>query len=417
MTKKQILRCIAFIVVVFMTIVLMCDLFEYENNKNFDKNANTYRNLPENILDGVYIGTSGADRYWIAPKAYEEYGMSIHALSFDALPSWLYTDIIDTALKNQTPKLVLLDARAFYQDNTADLMDVRARRAIDAQPFLSPTRWKMARKTVKYIHEQSLRDIEKAKLKAEAQTDPTLPAVVIPEERSKYDFSFAFPFIKFHSKWSDNYSVYNNLGSKNQMYGGFYMSPDRTIRKTPHARVVYDPNVYADLDLLAEESLYEVIDYIKEKNLNVLFVDTPQFLEGSELGRANTTYKILKENGLDYIHFYKNGSGEFTIDLDNTQEFYDESHVNYYGAVKFTDVLAKYIDENYDLPDRRKDEAAASYWDGKYQSVVDGIARYEQEKAAKEQAKLLAAQQKAQEEAAEQAAIQQIIDAEKKGGQ
>ena len=90
MTKKQILRCIAFVVAVFMTIVLMCDLFEYENNKNFDKNAYTYRNLPENILDGVYIGTSGVDRYWIAAKAYEEYGLSIHASSYDALPAWLY---------------------------------------------------------------------------------------------------------------------------------------------------------------------------------------------------------------------------------------------------------------------------------------------------------------------------------------
>lgn len=408
MTKKQILRCIAFVVAVFMTIVLMCDLFEYENNKNFDKNAYTYRNLPENILDGVYIGTSGVDRYWIAAKAYEEYGLSIHASSYDALPAWLYTDIMDIALEKQTPKVVLLDIRAFYQDNTVDLMDVRARRAIDAQPFFSLKRWEMAFKAVDKIHEQSLVEIEQAKLKAEQQTDPTLPEVVIPEERSKYDFSFAFPFIKFHSKWSDKYSVYNNLGSKEQVYGGFYMSPQRTIRKEPHARVVYDENRYSELDPITEEALYEVIDYIKEKKLNVLFVDTPQFLDESEHGRANTVYKILEENGMDYIHFYQNGSSDFTIDLDNTTEFYDESHVNYYGAVKFTDAFAKYLDEKYDLPDRRKDESAASYWDGKYKAVVDGVARYEQEKAAKELEKQL----KAQEEALKQAELQQIIDAE-----
>lgn len=408
MTKKQILRCVAFAVAVFMTIVLMCDLFEYENNKNFDKNANTYRNLPENILDAVYIGTSGVDRFWIAPKAYEEYGMSVHTLSYDAFPAWLYTDMIDVALKNQTPEVVLLDVRAFFQDNTVDLMDVRARRAIDSQPFFSPIRWKMVQKTVKYIHEQSLKEIEAAEKKAAEQTDPTLPEVVIPEERSKYDFSFAFPFIKFHSKWSDKYSLYNNLGSKEQVYGGFYMSPDRTIRKTPYARVVYDANRYSELDSLTEKALYEVIDYIKEKNLKVLFVDTPQFLDESEHGRANTVYKILKENGMDYIHFYKDGSSEFTVDLDNTKEFYDESHVNYYGAEKFTDVLAKYLDEKYDFPDRRKDKSAASYWDGKYKAVVEGVARYEQEKAAKELEKQL----KAQEEAKAQAEMQQIIDAE-----
>ena len=183
------------------------------------------------------------------------------------------------------------------------------------------------------------------------------------------------------------------------------MSPQRTIRRTPHVKVVYDSNVYAELDPLAEESLYEFIEYVKDKNLNVLFVDTPQFLDQSELGRANTTYKILEENGMDYIHFYKDGSADFTIDLDNTTEFYDESHVNYYGALKFTDVFAKYLDEKYDLPDRRKDEAASSYWNGLYEKIQNGVAGYEKDKAAKELEKQLAAQQAAQE----QAAVQQII--------
>ena len=409
MTKKQILRFVAFAVAVFMTIVLMCDLFEYDNTKNFDKNAYTYRNLPENILDGVYIGTSGVDRYWMGAKAYEEYGISMHTLSFDAVPSWLYTDIMDIALKNQTPKIVLIDIRGFYQDNTADLMDIRARRFLDSQPILSLKRIQIANKVVNKIHEQSLIDIEKAKLKAEQQTDPTLPPVEIPEEKSKYDMSYLFSFIRFHGKWADNYSLYKNLGSKEHQYGGFYMSSERTIRQAPHAKVVYDANKYAELDPLAEESLYEVIDYIKEKNLKALFVDTPQFLDQSEMGRANTTYKLLEENGMDYLHLYQNGSSEFIIDLDNTKEFYDESHVNYYGALKFTDYLAKYIDEKYDLPDRRNDKEASGYWGGKYEKIKTTVAGYEAKKAAKEAEKQL----KAQQEAQEQAAVQQIIQQSK----
>lgn len=416
MTKKQILRFVAFAVAVFMTIVLMCDLFEYDNTKNFDKNAYTYRNLPENILDGVYIGTSGVDRYWIGAKAYEEYGISMHTLSFDAVPSWLYTDIMDIALKNQSPKVVLIDIRGFYQDNTADLMDIRARRFLDSQPILSLSRTKSAIKVTKKIHEQSLIDIENAKIKAEQQTDPTLPAVEIPEEKSKYDMSYLFSFIRFHGKWSDNYSIYKNLGSKEHQYGGFYMSPERTIRKAPHAKVIYNANIYAELDPLAEESLYEVIEYIKEKNLTALFVDTPQFLDQSEMSRANTTYRILEENGMDYIHWYQNGSSEFTIDLDNTTEFYDESHVNYYGALKFTDDLAKYLDENYNFLDRRKDEAASSYWGGKYEKIQNGVAGYEQKQAAKEAEQQLKELQEAQEQAAVQQIIQQSQTAQQ-GGQ
>ncbi len=416
MTKKQILRCVAFVVAVFMMIVLMCDLFECENTKNYDKNAYTYRNLPENIIDGVYIGTSGVDRYWIAAKAYEDYGMSLHTYSFDALPSWLFTDAIDFALENQTPKVILLDVRAFFQDNTADLMDVRARRFLDAQPILSLKRLKAAKKAVNNVHKQSLVEIEEAKILASQQTDPTLPPVEIPEEKSKYDASYIFSFMKFHSKWADKYSVYNNLGSKEHEHGGFFISPKRNIRRAPQAKVIYDANKFAPLDPFAEESLYEIIDYIKEKKLNVLFVDTPQFLDEIEMGRANTTYKILEENGMDYLHFYINGSGNFTIDLDNTQDFYDESHVNYYGALKFTDVLAKYIDEKYDMPDRKNDKQASAYWNGKFENIKTTVAGFEQEKAADD----LKEQLKAQEEAQKQAAIQQILQQkqqEQQGGQ
>lgn len=405
MTKKQILRCVAFVVAVFMTIVLMCDLFEYENNKNYDKNAYTYRNLPENIIDGVYIGTSGVDRYWVAAKAYEDYGMSLHAYSFDALSSWLYTEAIELAFQNQTPKLVLLDIRSFYQENTVDLMDVRSRRLLDSMPFFSLKRLQISQKVVNKIYKQSLKEVEEAKLLAEQQTDPTLPPVVIPEERSKYDFSFAFSFIKYHSKWSDNYSIYNNLGSKEQGHGGYFIDQKRNIKETPQAQVVFDANRYSKLDPIAEESLYEIIDYIKENNLNVLFVDTPQFLDESEHGRANTTYKILEENGMKYLHFYQNGSGKFAVDLDNTKDFYDESHVNYYGALKFTDALAKYINENYDLPDRRDDKEAASYWNGKFDAVKATMARFEEEKAIKD----LEEQQKELEKAQKEAELQQIL--------
>lgn len=403
MTKKQILRFVAFVVAVFMMIVLMCDLFECDNTKNYDKNAYTYRNLEENIIDGVFIGTSGTDRYWIAPKAYEEYGMSLYALAYDALPSWLYIDAMETAFKNQTPKVILLDVRAFFQSNSVQQMDVRSRRFLDAQPFFSINRLKTAHKVVSKIYKQNLKEIEQAKLLKEQQTDSTLPPVEIPEERSKYDMSFAFSVIKYHSKWADDYSLYENLGSKKNEYGSFFISPSRNIKKLPHAKVIYDANKFAPLDPIAEESLYEVIDYIKEKKLNVLFVDTPQFLDQSEMGRANTTYKILEENGMDYIHYYKNGSGDFTIDLDNTKEFYDESHVNYYGALKFTDSLAKYIDEKYDLPDRRKDKRASAFWNGTFDKVKATIAGFEKNEAAKK----LEEQLKAQEEAQKQAGLQQ----------
>ncbi len=363
MTKKQIVRCVAFMLVAFMMVILMCDLFEIENTKNFDQNMYTYRNMPEDTVDAIWLGTSGVDRFWIAPKAYEEYGLAVYSLAYDAFPAWLYTDILDETLDKQNPELILFDIRAFYQSNTRlDRVDVRARRYLDSLPFFSLNRIKAAFKTMKVMHEQ----------------DSANP---------KFDASYLLSFIKYHSKWSDDYSLSENLGSKEQEYGSFYMSDARVIKAKPHDKVVYDANDFHSLDKVTEKALYDLIDYIKEHKLQVLFVDTPQFLGKYEVGRANTTYKILEENGMDYIHYYVDNSGDFAIDLDNTKEFYDESHVNYYGAEKFTAHLAKYIDDKYDLPDARKRKNASEFWDGKYDKIKEKITEFEVGLAEKEIAK------------------------------
>lgn len=351
MTKKQIFRCIAFALVFCMMLVVLCDLFESDNNTNFDMRFTTYRNLEKDTVDAVFIGTSGVDRYWIAPKAYEEYGMTVYSLSSDAMPTWLFTNMIDEAYTYQNPELILIDARAYGQDNSlVKPMDARARRVLDAMNFWSINRIKTAFKTMETIHSAH-------------------------EEQSRFDLSYLFSVAKYHDKWAeDDYEIKNNLGNKEHEYGGFYMSGSLSTFSEPQVTDSYDFDLYEPLDPVAEESLYELLDYVKEKNLNVLFVDTPQLRDETETGRANTLYKILDEEGIDYVNFFATDSDEmYVIDFDYEKDFYNSGHTNYYGAEKFTDYFAQYIDENYDLPDRRGDEAVAKDWDGKYDAIKEKI--------------------------------------------
>ena len=80
MTKNQIIRCAAFSVIVCLLLVLMCELFENTNTSNYATRMYSYRNFNEDTVDAVMIGTSGIDRYWIAAKAYEDYGMTVYPL-------------------------------------------------------------------------------------------------------------------------------------------------------------------------------------------------------------------------------------------------------------------------------------------------------------------------------------------------
>ncbi|MBR5783203.1 MAG: hypothetical protein IKY33_03145 [Clostridia bacterium] len=358
MTKKQIGRCCAFVLVVCLLLVFLSDLFELENTTNYDKRFYTYRTLESNTVDAIVIGTSGIDRYYVAPKAFEEHGLSVYTLSTDAMPSWLYIDVIEYACRKQDLKLVVVDMRAFRQNNTKSVtVDARGRRVIDAMDFFSLSRTKAAFKTMEVMH-------------------------AVSDENPRFDLSYLLPYIKFHSKWEEEYSIANNLGSKEHLYGGFFMSSRKSLKKQEQSPLVYDNDVYEDLDPIAEESLYELLDYAEKKGLELLFVDTPHYKDDSEMARSNTLQKILKERGMNYVNYCQtNENGDFLYDLnlDHNNDFYNDAHVNYYGAEKFTDVFARYLVENYDLPDRRQDEAAQKYWNGIYAKIKRDIEKWEKD--------------------------------------
>ena len=44
------------------------------------------------------------------------------------------------------------------------------------------------------------------------------------------------------------------------------------------------------------------------------------------------------------------------MQLNFDTDFYNENHVNIFGADKYTDFLIAYLKEHYNLPDRRKDK-------------------------------------------------------------
>ena len=158
MTKNQFFRCVAFLLAVCALLVVLCDLFEQENHQSCDRSFYLYRSYEDNTIDAVYIGTSGVDNYWISTQAYEDYGMTVHPLSTEGMPPWLYTNMMDEAFAYQNPRLVILDIRGFTQANKRDedfdfmTIDACARRVLDGMDHFSLNRIKTAFKAMKVIH-------------------------------------------------------------------------------------------------------------------------------------------------------------------------------------------------------------------------------------------------------------------------
>ena len=359
MTKKQVLRAIAFFVCVAVMVIALCDVFELENTTNLNQRFYTYRSLEKNTVDAVIIGTSGIDRFWIPSKGYEDYGMTVFPLATDAMPAWLYVQAIKDALLYQDLKLIVVDIRSFGQNNLKiDTMDVRARRLLDAMSTFSPYRIEAALKTMKLRHRINAKDA------------------------SRTDLSYIFSVVKYHTKWADDgFKISENLGPVPHEFLGYYINPKLTTGKMKVKLKGYDPERFAELDPLCEEALYELIEFSKENDIQLLFLDTPQIRGKSETARSNTVYHILDQEGMDYIHYYtpETESGmDPVLGFDFENDYYNTGHVNYYGAVKFTDVFAKYLQENYTFTDYRDNEDVKADWDGIQEKLEKKVKEFEE---------------------------------------
>ena len=353
MTKNQIIRMVAFLLVVSMLLLALCDLFEYENS-HISERIETYQNLPKNTVDAVMVGTSGIDRYWITPKAYEEHGITAYPFSTDGMPSWMIKIMLKEAEKHQDFQLAVIDMRAFlntYKEGSAKF-DAAARRVIDGLDFFSFTRYEAINTTLKLRMKTG---------------DP---------EAKRYDPSFFLSFIKYHSKWENEDFSFDEIKDPESMSLGFLMHSTASIKQLGEDAKTVKSKERMALDPICEEVLYDLLDYLKKQDYQVLFLDTPHCHSDTEAKRMNTMCDILKEEGFSYLVCDVN-DGVY----DLRTEFYNDGHVNYYGAEKFTEWFGEYLSISYDFPDRRLDKKCDKDWIGVYDYIKDGIKVFEDAQA------------------------------------
>lgn len=356
MTKKQIIRTVAFLLVVSLLLLTLCDLFEYENSY-ISERIETYQDLPKNTVDAVMVGTSGIDRYWITPKAYEEYGITAYPLSSDGMPSWMIKVMLKEATKNQSPQLAIIDMRAFlitYKEGSHKF-DAAARRVIDGLDFFSFTRFEAINTTLK------------------------LRMKTGDEEAERFDPSYFFSFVKYHSKWEEDGFSFSELENPESLSLGFLMHSGASVKRQGEDIRTVKTNEKMELDPICEEVLYDLLDYLKKQDYKVLFLDTPHCHSKTEAKRMNTMCDILESEGFAYL-VCDVEDGQY----DLKEDFYNDGHVNYYGAEKFTAWFGEYLSNSYDFPDRRLDEKCDEDWIGVYDYIKEGIKVFEDAKAKKE---------------------------------
>ena len=169
--------------------------------------------------------------------------------------------------------------------------------------------------------------------------------------------SAVYPIFRYHDRWKnlkleDFYSStnYNNIND-NKGYGyslkikpvekNDYMTETDKIAKIPRLNRIY-------ISLLNE--------YCKNNNAKLLLLAAPS-MDNWDYEKHNALKQYSEENNISYIDMNVEN-----IDIDWNNDTRDEGdHLNYYGAIKATEYLGKYLNDLNILEDHREDDNYKSW--------------------------------------------------------
>lgn len=289
----------------------------------------------KNTIDVLMFGASTVGSSFAPTYMWGKYGFTSYPLSSNSQRPKAIRYMMEEGLKYQKPSLLVIEMRGFVAEDETYLEDEGHLREVFDNMRYSATR------------------IDTINGLTETYDDK---------------YSFYVDLFKYHSnygnlmqpsEWSKFFFV------KKDIYKGFEMlnhqEPYR--RETPYNGT----DDIVPLPQSQEAVLKDLLDYLKSTDYKVLFVVTPRAPKEDYEEQMNYAANMVREAGYDFIdlnYMYDEMGFDYKYDID------DGAHTNAWGAVKCSDVLGQYINDNYDLP-KNYSEKTKKEWDKAYEVFMD----------------------------------------------
>ncbi len=294
--------------------------------------------VKKNSLDVIAIGPSSNICGFSPMEAYGEYGFSSfsagvgHASGFDC-----YYLLLKEMLKEQHPSVVLIEMSMLFK-----LPEETGFRVISDAVGVTTEKMLMLKE---------------------------LPEGYLTDSMSSY----ILPIIKYHTRYK-NITSNDFFNTAAQDYYDYFQG-----FKALHTRKIYADNAYpmAGSSEMAQPNatqffyMQKVLDLCRSKGAVPVLYKMPCIFNYWEGSQYNAVREYAQKNDLDYIDLNLPDIAQ-DMNFDVYQDFYNDGHINFSGAVKATQYLSRYLHENFDLPDRRGDPA--------YAYLDEELERYEREK-------------------------------------
>lgn len=270
--------------------------------------------LDDHTVDVLFVGSSHVYYSVNTCMLYDDHGIASYLLASPGQPVWISYYFLEEALKTQSPRLVVFDVCTLYKKEN-DIGAASWPSLISMKPSI--TKWKAI-------------------------------CAVNQKERQLDSVGAFFSFPYYHTR-------YVQPVEPEQRYNGY--KPDFSVISKSELAEWENPdrtnfNKIEPVSAQTEHYLRKLIALCRDKEIHLLLVNSPYLNQTEEKQTAyNYVFQIAQEYGVPFID--SNFVEELQIDF--AQDLLEPSHLNYYGSVKYTDYLAGWLEEHYELPDRRAD--------------------------------------------------------------
>lgn len=340
---KRIIRCVCFAVVFMVCFLSITDVMR--NKDDATSYAPFYQE--DEQYDVLFVGTS-VTNCGISPlDLWNDYGIVSYniANSGQGIANSYYA--LKDALRVQKPQLVVMDVSYIARDSSTGMIHT----LFDNMP-MGQAKW------------QGVRDLA-------------------PESEW---IDYFVPLLYYHQRWEElSAKDFDRIVSLNRGGAVMKQSYDKEGK-------VFDTSVFSEgmvivpedekspMDEKRQEYIGRITQLCRDNDVDILFVNYPGYAvgetnhgDGEELQRLwNGFADVARENHADYmncLHMIDEIEFDFATDLA------DWRHLNINGNKKITHYIGSYIQEQYNIPDRRN-ETELQHWNEDYltwQEYVRGL--------------------------------------------
>lgn len=302
--------------------------FRLEKNEDGDR----FRNLPENSIDVIALGSSHMQYAFNPAIMYAETGYYSYVLGSSCQPLRMSTGLLREALKTQHPSLVIVDVFTLLEQSETCYADGMFYKAIDEMTGLN--RLETANNAPENVRLQYKYDL-----------------LMNHDQWKNIDLSNLDSFVDNATPTSD---IDYNLGY-------VFMEPENP-RYAP--LITYEVTKKKELDSKSKEAIDELIDLCKEEGIKLVFVKTPYIIDQESTNTLASIWNYLDKKNVSYIDYIQKAEQlDWFIDMDG-----DTWHNNSWGAEIITKDLASYVKENNLVKNHRKNKT--------YENIITETLKY-----------------------------------------